>query len=112
MNRFVHIRAVLAVLVTAGCFMAVIVAGTRPMPARIVVRTVTQTRTITRPPAVVYRTTTIRVDVPVPGPTVTASSSGQQVCITALYQQLSFDAANGSVLPHGWWDTQCEPYTP
>lgn len=54
-SEYIHVRAVLAILATSGCFMALIVAGTRPAPARTVVRTVTVTRTITLPGKTVIR---------------------------------------------------------
>lgn len=50
--------------------------------------------------------------VTVPGPTVTVNGDSAQLqqdttCIDDLYSQLSFDAANGHILPMGWWLEQC-----
>jgi hypothetical protein len=99
--------AVAGIISLAGCSTAA-----HPTPA------VTITKVIKPAPApAVTRAVpgpTVTKDVNVPGPTVTVSSDADaaqlaydQNCISGLYNQLSFDAANGHILPQGWWLSYC-----
>ena len=99
------IATVPAVVLAAGGITAAAMLAPSAAP-HTVTRTIThtqiayRTRTVTR-----WKTRTVTNTVSVP-------DSGAITCIDALYNNLSFDAANGHVLPNGWWDERCIPYTP